>query len=81
MKSYFLHYAQMDSEGNLSIDRKMYGSIEEAKTAQADLNNNFKGLVHPNPDDIFFEELSTFIRLSIKDSLAEIQSHIEEFQF
>lgn len=29
----------MDSDGNLSIDCKIYGSIEDAKAAQADLNN------------------------------------------
>lgn len=80
MKSYFLHYAQMDSEGNLSTDCKMYGSIEEAKTAQADLNNSFKELVNQSPEYIIFEETGTFIRLAIKNSLSEIQSHIEVFE-
>ncbi len=70
----------MDSEGNLSIDCKMYGSIEEAKTAQADLNNSFKELVNQSPEYIIFEETGTFIRLAIKNSLSEIQSHIEVFE-
>ncbi|MBO5407402.1 MAG: hypothetical protein J6A27_07850 [Bacteroidales bacterium] len=70
----------MDSEGNLSTDCKMYGSIEEAKTAQADLNNSFKELVNQSPEYIIFEETGTFIRLAIKNSLSEIQSHIEVFE-
>lgn len=70
----------MDSEGNLSIDCKMYGSIEEAKTAQADLNNSFKELVNQSPEYIIFEETGTFIRLAIKNSLSEIHSHIEVFE-
>ena len=70
----------MDSEGNLSIDCKMYGSIEEAKTAQANLNNSFKELVSQSPEYIIFEETGTFIRLAIKNSLSEIQSHIEVFE-
>ena len=70
----------MDSEGNLSIDCKIYGSIEEAKTAQADLNNSFKELVNQSPEYIIFEETVTFIRLAIKNSLSEIQSHIEVFE-
>ncbi len=70
----------MDTEGNLSIDCKMYGSIEEAKTAQADLNNSFKELVNQSPEYIIIEETGTFIRLAIKNSLSEIQSHIEVFE-
>ena len=81
MKIYILHFAQMDSEENLSIDCKKYSSIEEAKSAQVDLNNSFRKLVSHNPGDIIFEEIGSFIRLAIKNSPAEIQSHIEEFEF
>ena len=81
MKIYILHFAQIDSEGNLSINCKMYSSIEEAKTAQADLINSFRILVSHNPGNIIFEEIGSFNRLAIKSSLAEIQSHIEEFEF
>ena len=80
MKTFILHYAIIDSEGNLSIDCKRHNTLEEAKTAQATLNNNFKELAHPDPDNIIFEECGTFNRLAIKDTLAEIQSHIEEFE-
>ena len=80
MTIFILHHAQIDSEGNLSINCKKYSCIEEAKTAQADLNNSFRILVSHNPGDIIFEEIGSFIRLAIKNSPAEIQSHIEEFQ-
>lgn len=80
MKIYILHYAQMDSEGNLSIDCDRFSTIQEAKDAQTNLNNIFKKTVNQNPEDIIFEEIGTFNRLEIKGSLAEIQSHIEEFQ-
>ena len=81
MKIYILHFTQIDSEGNLSIDCKKYSSIEEAKTAQADLSNSFRNLVSHNPGDIIFEEIGSFNRLAIKNSPAEIQSHIEKFEF
>jgi len=71
----------MDSEGNLSIDCKKYSSIEDAKSAQTDLNNSFRELVSHNTGDIIFEEIGLFNRLAIKSSPAEIQSHIEEFEF
>ena len=34
----------MDSDGNLSTDCKRHNTLEEAKTAQANLNNRFKEL-------------------------------------
>ena len=81
MTVFILHHAQIDFEGNLSIDCKKYSSIEKAKTAQTDLNNSFRKLVNQNPQDIIFEEIGIFNRFTIKGSLAEIQSHIEEFEF
>lgn len=44
MKTCILHYAIMDSDGNLSTDCKRHNTLEEAKTAQANLNNRFKEL-------------------------------------
>lgn len=81
MTVFILHHAQIDSEGNLSINCKKYSSIEEAKTAQADLINSFRILVNHTPEDSIFEEIGTFNRLAIKSSPAEIQSHIEKFEF
>ena len=75
MKTCILHYAIMDSDGNLSIDCKRHNTLEEAKTAQANLNNRFKELAPP--DNIIIEECGTFNRLVIKDNLAKIQSQIE----
>lgn len=79
MKYYILHTAEINNDGELSIDCKgIFSLLSEAKAKQQELLREFERLYKEDHADIVAEDCGTFCRLSITDKLAEIQTHIYE---
>lgn len=78
MLIYILHFGYISSEGELSIGcEKPYTNLNTALERQRALLQNWKA--ENSSKDIVHFKIGNYESLSVKDGIAEIQTHIEEY--
>ena len=77
MKLYILHSVIVDTDGQVSIDcRSPYRSLSAAKKEQRSMVSQYQAGLRW---DVQVEQCGNFVRVSVPESVEEIQSNIEMF--
>lgn len=76
---YILHYADIDLEGNLSINCNKFSCLEDAQKEQDTILNSFRKKLESNNYQFTEEQINLFKGISCGENLMELQTHIEIF--
>ena len=80
MKIFVLHYGIVDSDGASEIGCDKFGSIIDAQLTQNGIIKDFVCQYSHLAEDKIEDRCGSFVRVAYKNSLVELQIHIEEFE-
>ncbi len=76
---YILHYADIDLDGNLSINCERFSCLEDAQKEQETILDTFRKKLQSDNYEFTETHLRHFREISCTENLIELQTHIEIF--
>ena len=80
MEIFVLHYGIVDSDGALEIGCDKFCSIIDAQQIQDEMIKDFVCRYSHLAEGKIEERCGSFVSVAFKNSLVELQIHIEEFE-